>query len=231
MHARGAAVLAAFLTISGSAFSTPVHLRCESLVNPLGIDAAVPHLSWQSDSTERNWRQSAYQVLVASSAEQVSAGHADVWDSGKVSSDESVGITYSGPKLESRKRYYWSVRVWDAAGKSTQSSEFARSGKRMWPNSHSPACSSFRLVLLRIPRCWKVAAPMRVPVPSLSMNLSGPRSRQYAPPGSELPGGRSSRLAPELRGCLDSHRRRKACRAEWGRRWYRQIRSACDRPS
>lgn len=125
MRVHGATVLVVFLAVSGSAFSTPVRLRCESLLNPMGIDAAVPHLSWQSDSIERNWRQSAYQVLVASSAELLRVGHADVWDSGKVSSDESVGIAYGGRKLESRRRYYWSVRVWDAAGKSAQSSESA----------------------------------------------------------------------------------------------------------
>jgi alpha-L-rhamnosidase len=125
MRVYGAAVLVAFLAVSGSAFSTPVRLRCDSLVNPLGIDAAVPHLSWQSDSTERNWLQSAYQILVASSSELLRDGRADVWDSGKVSSDESVGIAYKGPKLVSRKRYFWRVRVWDAAGKSAQSSESA----------------------------------------------------------------------------------------------------------
>ena len=118
-------ILVALLTVSGSAFGTPVRLRCESLLNPLGIDAEVPHLSWQSDSTERNWRQSAYQILVASSAELLRDGRADVWDSGKVSSDESVGIAYGGPKLESRRRYYWTVRVWDANGRSAQSSESA----------------------------------------------------------------------------------------------------------
>ena len=52
---------------SGSAASAaPVHLRCEYLENPLGIDTASPHLSWQSDNTERNWKQAAYEILVAS---------------------------------------------------------------------------------------------------------------------------------------------------------------------
>ena len=125
MRVPGVAVLVILLFVTAVAFATPVHLRCEALVNPLGIDSAVPHLSWQSDSTEHNWRQSAYQILVASSAEQLMAEHADVWDSGKVSSEESVGIAYGGRKLESRKRYYWSVRVWDADGKFTQSSESA----------------------------------------------------------------------------------------------------------
>ncbi len=97
--------------------AAPVHLRCEYRNNPMGIDQHTPHLSWQSDNTERNWRQSAYQILVATNTKDLSLGKPDVWDSHKVSSDESVGIVYAGAKLESRKHYYWTVRVWDFAGK------------------------------------------------------------------------------------------------------------------
>ncbi len=79
----------------------------------------MPHLSWQSDNGERNWRQSAYEILVAQSLQSLKAGKADVWDSQKVAGDESVGIAYAGPKLESGRRYYWTVRVWDAAGKAS----------------------------------------------------------------------------------------------------------------
>jgi len=111
--------------ISVTALATPVHLRCEYRQNPLGIDAAEPHLSWQSDSSERNWKQAAYQILVASSVDLLRAGHPDLWDSGKSESDESVGIAYKGPSLESRKRYYWAVRVWDAAGQMSESTEEA----------------------------------------------------------------------------------------------------------
>ena len=93
----------------------PVHLRCEYLNNPLGMDAVHPVLSWQSDNTERNWHQSAYQILVASSTARLSSP--DVWDGGKQNSAESNGIVYGGPKLESRRRYYWTVRVWDTSGK------------------------------------------------------------------------------------------------------------------
>ena len=107
------------------ASATPVHLRCEYLQNPLGLDAANPHLSWQSDSAERNWKQAAYEIWVASDLDSLRAGRGDVWDSGKIASDESVGIAYSGAALESRKRYYWRVRVWDAAGKSSDSEEVA----------------------------------------------------------------------------------------------------------
>src|SRR6185437_6658441 len=105
--------------------AAPVKLRCDYRDNPLGIDNTTPHFSWQSDNTERNWRQSAYQILVASSAHNLQGGKADVWDSGKQSSDESVGIAYGGPALQSRKRYYWTVRVWDANGQQSQASESA----------------------------------------------------------------------------------------------------------
>jgi alpha-L-rhamnosidase len=106
----------AIVAMVSTASATPVHLRCEYLENPLGIDKASPQLSWQSDNNERDWKQVAYQVLVASTAERLGTGKPDVWDSGKTESAESVGIVYRGPTLQSRRRYYWRVRVWDAGG-------------------------------------------------------------------------------------------------------------------
>lgn len=124
-RARSLSLVVAIIVVSAVAAAKPVHLRCEYLENPLGIDAASPRLSWQSDNSERNWGQSAYEILVARSDERLRAGNADVWDSGKVSFAESVGIRYQGPVLESRKRYYWKVRVWDAAGQVSESAEQA----------------------------------------------------------------------------------------------------------
>lgn len=115
----------AILILTAVAVAVPVHLRCEYLENPVGIDMALPHLSWQSDNIERNWRQSAYEILVASSVELLRAGNADIWDSGKTTSEESVGIAYHGPALESRRRYYWKVRVWDDGGQASESVELA----------------------------------------------------------------------------------------------------------
>jgi len=57
------------LLAASAIHATPVHLRCEHLNNPLGMDAERPSLSWQSDNSERNWRQSGYQIPVASSTE------------------------------------------------------------------------------------------------------------------------------------------------------------------
>jgi alpha-L-rhamnosidase len=120
---RSLSVVVAIVFLASVAAATPVHLRCEYLENPLGIDAASPHLSWQSDSTERNWKQAAYEILVASSDESLRAGKADIWDSGKVDAAESVGVVYHGPALESRKRYHWKVRVWGAAGQVSESGD------------------------------------------------------------------------------------------------------------
>ena len=114
----------ALLLLTALGQAAPVHLRCEQLENPLGIDSAQPRLSWQSDNTERDWRQAAYQILVASSSARL-RGKPDVWDSGRQQLAASNGIVYAGPKLESRRRYYWMVRVWDTRGRVAQSSQSA----------------------------------------------------------------------------------------------------------
>ncbi len=118
-----AAILMA--AVASSAFANPARLRCEYLENPLGIDKASPQLSWVSDNTERDWEQSAYQILVARSQAELDAGKGVIWDSGKVNSGESVGIAYAGSALESQRRYYWKVRVWDNHGKISESRELA----------------------------------------------------------------------------------------------------------
>ena len=103
----------------------PVGLRTEQRVNPLGIDVMRPSLSWRSDSSARNWRQTAYEIEVASSAESLRGGKADVWDSGRTASGESVRLPYNGPVLESGRRYFWRVRTWDEHGNEERSAETA----------------------------------------------------------------------------------------------------------
>ncbi|HEY3973863.1 MAG TPA: family 78 glycoside hydrolase catalytic domain [Candidatus Sulfotelmatobacter sp.] len=115
----------AIATLLATASAAPVHLRCEYRVNPLGIDQVAPHLSWQSDSAERDWKQAAFQISVSSTPEQLRSDIADVWDSGKIVSDASVGIVYAGPVPQSRRRYYWKVRVWDTTGQVSESTEIA----------------------------------------------------------------------------------------------------------
>ncbi len=96
---------------------TPVNLRTEWLTEPVGLDAPRPRLSWHLESAERGQRQSAYQVLIGSDRSMLKPGLADLWDSGKVTSDETLNIAYGGKPLATGQRCFWSVRVWGADGK------------------------------------------------------------------------------------------------------------------
>jgi alpha-L-rhamnosidase len=110
-------LVCAFFPFTGTASAAeqslhPTNLRCEYLVDPLGIDQTSPRLSWMLESSHRGDRQTAYQVVVASSPELLTKDQGDLWDSGKVNSDESAHVVYAGKPLDSRQACYWKVRVW-----------------------------------------------------------------------------------------------------------------------
>jgi len=91
-------------------------LRCEYTINPIGLGEPAPRLSWIVESTERAEKQTAYEIAVALTPQLLSDRKADLWRSGKVISDETSQIVYSGKPLVSRQRCYWSVRSWDRDG-------------------------------------------------------------------------------------------------------------------
>jgi alpha-L-rhamnosidase len=99
------------------------YLRCEYRVDPLGIGVVNPRLSWEMHDARRGARQSAYQVLVATSPEKLARDEADLWDSGKVESGQSSQVAYAGKSLASRTRCFWKVRLWDAQGEPSAYSE------------------------------------------------------------------------------------------------------------
>ncbi len=92
-------------------------LRCEYAEHPLGVDTTQPRLSWKVESKARGQRQTAYHVLVASSAKVLADAAGDLWDSGKVAANETIGIAYEGQPLKSSQQVFWKVRVWDKDGK------------------------------------------------------------------------------------------------------------------
>ena len=91
-------------------------LHTEYKKNPIGIDARRPRLGWQIRSAQRGVVQSAYQIRVARSEQGLGSAGETVWDSGKVTSDESVQCVYAGASLQSGQRYHWQVRIWDGGG-------------------------------------------------------------------------------------------------------------------
>ncbi|WP_202387689.1 family 78 glycoside hydrolase catalytic domain [Nocardioides flavescens] len=82
---------------------------------PLGIGGADPTFGWQLESARRGVTQQAYEVRVGTSA-----GAADVWSSGKVTSPAQTDVVYDGPALTSATRYTWQVRVWDDQGTASE---------------------------------------------------------------------------------------------------------------
>lgn len=91
----------------------PVELLCEGITNPTGIATTEPTFNWKNEANVNKSHQTAYQILVASSAAMLDKNDADLWNSGKVSSSKSVWIPYGGKALESRSVAYWKVKVWD----------------------------------------------------------------------------------------------------------------------
>jgi len=104
---------------TGNAQTLVNELICEYHTNPVGIDVLKPRLSWKIVSDKQNVMQSAYEIKVT---DQSPKGKV-IWNSGKVTGDQSVNIEYAGDVLKPMQRVYWQVRVWDNENKATKWSE------------------------------------------------------------------------------------------------------------
>ncbi|MBR1792908.1 MAG: family 78 glycoside hydrolase catalytic domain, partial [Bacteroidales bacterium] len=110
-------LLAVFLLASCSKVKVE-NLRVEQMVSPLNVSRQQPRLSWVIRSDTKEVMQTAYHILVASSPQLLSEGKADMWDSKKISSDESIWVPYDGKQLQSGQRLYWKVKVYTTQGES-----------------------------------------------------------------------------------------------------------------
>jgi alpha-L-rhamnosidase len=97
----------------------PFRLRCEYLVEPLGVDTASPRLSWIVESPVRSDLQQAFHVLVSSAPELLRSDVGDFWDTGRTEADASPSLEYRGEPLLSCARYFWKVRWWDREGQAS----------------------------------------------------------------------------------------------------------------
>lgn len=97
------------------------NLKCEMLINPVGIDATSPRLSWQLNSDQRSIQQNAFQLIVSSSMEKLDKNEGDVWNSGKVNTEASIHVAYAGKTLQSNALYFWKVKVFTNKGESNWS--------------------------------------------------------------------------------------------------------------
>ncbi len=107
-----------FQQVAWGVSTQAIDLRIEQLTNPLGLDIDTPRFSWRILNAQRGTKQTAYQILVATTPGFLDKDSADVWNSGLVQTDTSIWVDYQGSKLLPNKRYYWKVRIHTTNGNS-----------------------------------------------------------------------------------------------------------------
>ncbi|MEL7587424.1 MAG: family 78 glycoside hydrolase catalytic domain [Prolixibacteraceae bacterium] len=113
-------ISAILFSVCGSVFSQsalckPDDLRCEYLVNPLGVDVPHPRFCWKLDDGRYEAVQTAWKIVVGTDSAAVASGVGNFWDSGKVESD-NILAGYAGKELLPFTRYFWGLSVWDKDG-------------------------------------------------------------------------------------------------------------------
>ncbi len=109
-------------------------LQTDYRYNPLGIDYTEPEFNWVMESTKRGEKQTAYRLGVATTYDKAVAGEFDVWDSGKIVTDEThayygrnIGEGGSDAlELQPKTEYFWTVSSWNVDGKEIPSHEIAK---------------------------------------------------------------------------------------------------------
>jgi alpha-L-rhamnosidase len=102
-----------FMCQNKTSNTSTINLRCEHLIDPIGIDAKSPRFSWQMESQQNGASQSAYQIVIATDSHFTVESH--IWDSEKIDSDGNI-VNYTGPALSPFTTYYWGVQTWDNYG-------------------------------------------------------------------------------------------------------------------
>lgn len=124
IHSFRMLIICAFAFISFTVNANVVNLTTEYTKTPIGIDVQFPRFSWQMDALpgQRNIFQTAYQLVVKDPGGNL------CWDSGKIMSGNSIGVSYAGIPLKASTRYTWDVKVWDRKGKTSTSSSWFETG-------------------------------------------------------------------------------------------------------
>src|SRR5439155_24227131 len=78
------------------------------------MTARTPRLSSIYHPSPRNDAQTVYRLIVASSQSAAHSGVGDMWDSGYISSSNSLNIRYAGAPLLPYISYFWRVQTLDS---------------------------------------------------------------------------------------------------------------------
>jgi hypothetical protein len=109
--------------LANNSTSAPVNRHLEMIRQPSGqkLLDKNPEFGWQVP--EGVDFQSAYQVLVSTSAQKTKQNIGDAWNSGKVLEGKVANIAYQGLELSPNQTYYWKVRIWDSDNRTGRYSE------------------------------------------------------------------------------------------------------------
>ena len=145
------------ILIAGCNFSNdvPYGLMVEFIRQPeyVQILDSKPEFSWIVPTQAKY--QSAFQIQVASSKSKLTNNEADVWDSGKSESSNSVEVEYNGSQLKENTKYYWRVRIWDHQDNVTDFSNI-QSFTTGNLNDHSTSKNMFQSKLVKAKRIVKI---------------------------------------------------------------------------
>ncbi|WP_298495833.1 sulfatase [uncultured Algibacter sp.] len=94
--------------------------KCENLIEKYKDPYALTIVENRFDGKAFSWdlsntiqKQTAYQILVASSQENINNNIGDVWNSANIQSTSNEAEKPSNLKLEQGKTYYWKMRIYD----------------------------------------------------------------------------------------------------------------------
>lgn len=131
-------ILAAFLLVGSPLLSgKPLKagaLRTELQFSPEAVGTS-PRFTWRLESDEQGKRQTAYQILAATSLEKLDEKNADLWNSGQQAGGQKNLVPWKGKPLKGRSLVHWKVRVWDekkVAGPWSEPTTFKVDGKTKW---------------------------------------------------------------------------------------------------
>ena len=108
-----------------AAAQNPINLKTENSQNPKGLTEFKPKFSWKVKVVTKNTKQTAYQLIVASTEANLKKNVGDIWDTKKVNNAISENIVFGGKPLEPTKKYYWKVKIWNEKAKPSVWSEAA----------------------------------------------------------------------------------------------------------
>jgi len=101
----------------------PTGLTVEYIRDPrfIKIIDSKPEFSWVVP--KEAVIQKGYQILVASSKQNIGNNIGDVWESGNVRSSKSADVEFGGKPLSENTEYFWKVRIFDQDNRLSEYSE------------------------------------------------------------------------------------------------------------